>query len=117
MTTNYYHVTDLWDGWPLESLYDRYGEGAYEMYAKKWPDSANLAQVHAHVVHLHSTLRKAWEYQQEYGGEILRIDGTGLDIEMDSYEYPHPVCKEPIPVNSITILGGGECEGYREKDE
>ena len=99
--SNYYHVCSSWDGKDLQSLYAQYGDEAYVMYADKWPDSGNLSQVHAHVIHLHPSIDDAQKYADQYGGMILTIDDNGLDITIDDYEYPHPVCKHEIPAENI----------------
>ena len=101
--TTYYHVCMYWDGKDLESLYKQHGDEAYEMFAEKWPESGNLSQVHAHVTHLHSSIKEAKEFAAQYGGMILMIDDAGLEITIDDYEYeyPHPVCKHEIPAENI----------------
>ena len=97
-----YHVTKEWDGQDLESLYAIYGDEAYDIYAEKWPEAGELAQAHAHVVHLHASIDEAKGFAAEFGGEILEIDAPeDYEIEIDSLEYDHPVCRHEIEKNSI----------------
>jgi hypothetical protein len=104
----YYHVTAKWDGQDLESLYDRYGEKAYDMYADRWPDAEELAYAHAHIIHLHATEAKTKEYAEVYGGEILIINDrdNDLDVEIDGLEKGarHPVCRQTIDKHYISRL-------------
>lgn len=95
-----YHVAQSWDGQDLESLYQQYGDDAYNMYLEHWPEAGGLQEYHVHYVHLHKTLDEAREYQQEFGGEILvvvlpddEVDGW---VETDDLEYPHPVVRDRI---------------------
>ena len=45
------HVTPRWDGGDLVPLWS---EAAF---AERWPESPELANHHAHVVHLHDNVR------------------------------------------------------------
>lgn len=110
--SNYYHVAEKWDGEAIESLFDRFGNDAEQMFIERWPDCGELSQDHPYVIHLHDNLSDAEEYVEYLKSEgaqtaqILKIDGTNLDIEEDNYEValPHPVCKESIPTQLITAL-------------
>lgn len=104
-----YHVAaDGWDGGDLVSLYERYGADAYEMYADRWPEAAELAQYHAHYVHLYGTAGEAVEHQEQFGGIILAVDipdEAEITIETDSLEFPHPIVRDRIPARYISVYG------------
>ena len=106
----YYHVCEHWDGGDLESLYARYGQEAYQRYAERWPEAGELAQYHVHVIHLHSSLEEAEEYQEAYGGEILVIDDPDDELEVvtDDLEYPHPVVRGRIEARFVKPVNNGK---------
>lgn len=100
-----YHVTTgQWNGDDLLSLYRQFGDEAYEEYAKKWPEAGELVQYHVHYIHLHGNLEEAIQFAREFGGEILEIDATELDIEIDNLEYPHPMVRDCIPAAHVKRL-------------
>ncbi len=96
--TTYYHVAKDWDGEAIESLYDQYGDEAYDIYAEKWPEAGELAQYHAHVVHLYADRKQAEEHADTFGGDVLVIDDQDdeLEITIDTLEFGHPVCNHEI---------------------
>jgi len=99
-----YHVCKNWDGCNIESLYKQYGDEAYRIFAKKWPDAAELAEYHVHYVHCHFALDEAKEYQTEFGGEIIAIDAEYLDVVIDTLEYPHPMVYGEISKENLYKL-------------
>ena len=104
-TIYHVHVGHDWaPGDDLLSLYEVYGDAAYEMYAERWPDARELAIYHAHYVHCHATLVEAVKYQSEYGGQILEIETDELDVFIDRLEYPHPCVRDMIPAEYITQM-------------
>ena len=99
--TTLYHVATDYDGGDLNSLYNQYGNDAYDMFAERWPESDNLGQYHAHYVHLHDNMQDAQGFAATYGGEILIIDATDLDVKIDNLEYRHPIVEGCIPSQYI----------------
>ena len=99
-----YHVCRDWDGNNLQSLYEQYGDQAYDIFLSKWPDAGELAEYHVHYIHCHSALDEAKEYQAEYGGQIIAIDAEYLDVIIDNLEYPHPMVYGEITLDKITRI-------------
>lgn len=98
-----YHVANKWDGQKLESLYNQIGEEAYEEYANKWPEAAELAQEHAHYVHCYETLEDALNHKQEFGGEVLKIElDEFVEVEIDNLEFAHPMVRDEIDADLIS---------------
>lgn len=86
-----YHVTPKWDGGDLKSAKEFYGSetAAIKQFCEKWGADVEHAYHHVTYVFLHDTLDEAREFQAEYGGEILAIDDTYLEITIDGVEgYP-----------------------------
>ena len=100
----YYHVTQSWDGGDLESLYNREGDDAYEIFAKRWPESGGMAYNHINLIHLHDNISDAERFVRDFGGEILEIELEEDDVEIDDLEYPHPVSRYPIDSYNIRRL-------------
>jgi hypothetical protein len=111
-----YHVTRGWDGGDLRSLARRVDDGdlgldeALEQVAARWCDGC-LATAEryldgdGHEVHCHATLAEAIAYRDEWcdGGEVLSIDAAGL-VVAEGCEYPHPVVRDLIPADAITVV-------------
>lgn len=101
-----YHVAPEGHSGNLLSLYKQYGDDAYQMYAGRWPESGNLAQDHAHYVHLHDNLKDAKAFAAQRGGKIYSIDPSMLaddwiDVINDRLEYPHPMVRDEIPAEYL----------------
>ena len=94
-----YHVTPKWDGGDLVPIGDE------DAYTARWPDAGNLARYHAHVVHLHASRERAEEMQAVFGGEILVVDVSGVDVNFDTLEAscPHWTAAR-IPARAIKRL-------------
>ena len=102
-----YHVCARWDGDDLRSLVTRLGEmEGIEEYARRWPDAGDLALDHAYRVHLYATLAEAVAHRDEYGGEILEIDATWLNPEVDGAEFAHPMVAR-VPAHCVRRLSEG----------
>ena len=97
----FYHVTKNWDGGDLESLYDREGDEAYEIFAERWPEAGGLADNHINLIHLHDNLSDAERFVRDFGGEILEIELDEDAVEIDNLEYPHPVSRYTIDAEYI----------------
>lgn len=104
-----YHVAPEGHSGPLLSLYKQHGDDAYQMYAGRWPESGNLAQDHAHYVHLHDNLKDAKAFAAQRGGKIYSIDPSTLaddwiDVINDRLEYPHPMVRDEIPAEYLKTI-------------
>jgi len=98
----FYHVTEKWDGGDLVPC------GNPETFAERWPDAGELAQVHAHVVHLYSNVADAVRHAAWFcggAGDILTIDEDAIDWHTDDLEFPHPVCAR-VPAHAVRRLDG-----------
>jgi hypothetical protein len=111
-----YHVTTGWDGGDLRPLARRVDDGdldldaALEMVAARWFDGdLRMAEEYlgrdGREVHCHATLAEALDYREEWceGGEVLAVDADGLDVA-EGVEYPHPVVRDAIPADRITVI-------------
>jgi hypothetical protein len=80
-----YHVTPKWDGGNLQSARDRFGEqAAIEMFCQKWgTEDGSFAADQVSKIYLYATLDEALAHQRDYGGEILAIDDTWLEVFED----------------------------------
>jgi len=89
-----YHVTPKWDGQDLAPAASRIGEAeAIEMFMAKWEtDDTSFAQDQVSKVYLYNNIEQAVSHQDTYGGEILVIDATYLDIVIDEIEG-YPTCR------------------------
>jgi hypothetical protein len=97
-----YHVAPEGHQGDLISLYDQYGEPAYDMYADRWPDAGDLVFVHAHYVHCYATIEQARDHIHD--GVICEIDATDLEVVIDDLEFPHPMVEGVIDASLITII-------------
>jgi len=94
-----YHVAPSDHTGDLASLYSQHGDAAYDMYAKRWPDAGDLAQYHAHYVHLYDSLADAHMHASVHGGKIYRVlPDDLLVVERDALEFDHPMVRNGIPV-------------------
>ena len=98
-----YHVCPEWDGSDLLSLFEQIGEEAYVVFAKKHEINNKLGIGNAHFVHCHYTVEEAREYQRNFGGQILEIDATALEVKHDCIEYPHPMVRGRIPKQYVRL--------------
>lgn len=80
----------------------KHGDDAYEIYAERWPEAGELGTYHAHYIHCYETLEEAQDHVDEYGGTVLVIDTTDMDVVIDNLEFPHPMVQERIPAAAIT---------------
>lgn len=98
-----YHVAKNYDGGDLLSLYEQFGDEAYDMFAERWTDAGELGVYHVHMVHLFETLAEAQDWSAECGGDVLEIETVDLDITIDKLEkgHPHPVAKR-IPAKNVS---------------
>jgi hypothetical protein len=89
-----YHVTPKWDGKDLESAASKMGEvAAIEIFLAKWQtEDDSFAQDQVTKVYFYNTINEAISHQETYGGEILAIDETYLDIAIDEIEG-YPTCR------------------------
>ena len=92
-----YHVTPKWDGGDLLSLYEQLGNVAYDIFAQKHEIDNKLGIGNAHFVHCHYTVEEAREYKKIFGGQILEIDASMLEVKHDCIEYPHPRVRGRMP--------------------
>ena len=99
-----YHVCPEWNGDDLLSLYEQLGEEAYGVFARKHEIDNKLGIGNAHFVHCHYTVEEAVEYKRVFGGQILEIDASKLEVKHDCIEYPHPMVRNVIPKEYIRIL-------------
>lgn len=102
--TKYYHVAPADHSGDLISLYDQLGEAAYAVYAERWPDAGELAQYHAHYVHMYATIEEARKHVNS--GKIYEIDAEALEdecieVEIDNLEFPHPMVRGVIPAHLL----------------
>jgi hypothetical protein len=89
MPSRLYHVVpknaDLSRG--LQSLYRRFGNKAYDMFAKRWPEAANLGEYHAHNNMFFDNLPDAQFHADAVGGRIIEIDPLKVDdLKFDKLE-------------------------------
>lgn len=111
MTTIYHVCRGDWDGRDLLPFASRYewSDDACEMILAAWPDLITADKAWEYYctdgrqVHCHATLEQARDFADEYGGAVLEIDATGLDIA-EGREYPHPVVCGPIPACRIKVI-------------
>lgn len=97
---NFYHVTPEWDGNDLVPLEDE------DEFLRRWPESGELKQYHAYVVHMYDSLDAARDHLSDLGqGEILVIDPEEIEWTLDTLEphLPHPVAYE-VPKRAISRL-------------
>lgn len=99
-----YHVCPRWDGGDLLSLFEQIGEEAYAVFAQKYGIDNKLGIDNAHFVHCHYTVEEAREHQRIFGGEILEIDASMLEVKHDCIEYPHPKVRGRIPKQYVRVL-------------
>lgn len=107
MDQKYYHVTEKWDGLDLECLADRLGEeDAIEEFCQRWDcDNAAFAADQVCKVYLYATLSEAMDHQEDFGGEILEIDGEYIDTMEDWAEGRCVICTmDSVPAEAITKL-------------
>ena len=96
-----YHVTKEWDGKDLVSAAKRYGEaGAIDMFCKKWDADESFAIDQITKVYVYSTIEDAQEHKDVYGGEILEIDDTYLELVVD--EIKGQLCSQ-YPISATDI--------------
>lgn len=100
--TTLYHVTPKWDGQDLKSAASRLGEcEAIDIFMAKWQtEDSSFAQDQVVKIYFYRSLAEAINHQENYGGEILDIDDTWLDIKVDEIEG-YPTCRGPVSVSDI----------------
>lgn len=112
-----YHVAPPeYTSGPLRSLFSQMGDDAYEEFAKRWPEAADLGQYHADNVFLFDDLAEAQKYADWKGGNIVQVDPTDLDVQYDMLEVPYgrkkgyPYVSGQIPENALRgyVYGGGQ---------
>jgi hypothetical protein len=105
----YYHVCKRWDGYDLQSLYQRCNKNelqAIKRYAQRWPDAGELAQYHIMYVHCWDNYNDAKQHAHDIRGQILAIDtdildNNGIDYCIDMLEFAHPIVRDYIPKDAI----------------
>lgn len=97
-----YHVSKKWDGGDLLSLHEQLGDDAYEEFRNRWPDSGGLAFSHSDLIHLYTTLDEAENHAAEFGGEVLVVDLSNIEWNIDKKEFPHPVVRGKIPKRYVS---------------
>ena len=105
----FYHVTEKWDGYELESLQAQYGDNALDVFVERWPEAENLAYEHSNRIHMFDNIADALDFKTETkSSQILEIS---LDDErkdeiffmIDELEFNHPVACASIPAEYIKI--------------
>lgn len=78
------------EGQPLRSLVDQYGDKAYNMFNKRWPDTgADMGIYHARQTMFYDNLKDAQEHAQSYGGKVLKVDPKKVnELFFDEAEKP-----------------------------
>jgi len=106
-----YHVSQTYQGGDLESSATQMGESeAIEAFCEKWDNAdASLAVYHVNYIHCHDTIEQAREFAEEFGGNVFAIDADAMaddyiEIERDTLEYDHPIIRDEIPAEFITIV-------------
>lgn len=104
----FYHVAPPeYSGGALKSLYSQMGNDAYDEFARRWPEAANMGEYHADNVFMFDDLADAMAHAESTGGNILRIDPEYLDVSYDMLEVPsgrkkgYPFVQREIPADSI----------------
>lgn len=105
MATTLYHVCrGEWDGSDLLSLSRmmQWGDEAAEYIAANWPDCDPWVYycTEGRYIHCHETLDQAREFAAEFGGQVVEIDASELEVGIGA-EYPHPVVECSIPAEYI----------------
>ena len=102
----YYHVAgNDYRGGDILSLYARMGDAAYDEFANRWPEAAEMAFAHAHYVFLYQDRSDADDHAAAFGGQVVAVDGTGLDVVVDAHEG-FPVVRDRIPSGNINPQDG-----------
>lgn len=108
MSTIYHVIRGEWDGGPIEPLQARmqWSDETSEAIAAAWPDCdpAEYYFSEGAEIHCHETIEQASEFAAEYGGVIVAIDASGLDVRVGR-EYPHPVLRDRVTVDRVEVIG------------
>lgn len=97
-----YHVAPAHHEGPLLSLARQHGTEAGDIYCERWPEAdAALGAYHAEYIHCYDTLEQAVEHAEVYGGVVLEIDESDLDVVRDTLEFDHPMVRDEIPESAI----------------
>ncbi len=107
-----WHVVgpDYVTGQPLQSLYRRHGNKAYDMFAQKWPEAGNLGEYHAHRNFFYDNMKEAEEHADVFGGRVMKIDpkkvgGLYLDTLEKSYKKPgFWATAEDVPPEALKFI-------------
>lgn len=115
--TLYHVVGSQWaEGQPLKSLASMmpWGDDVAEMLISKWDiHTTDMAYDYyctdGREVHCLPTLAAAVDFRTEYapGCRILQIDASSLEVTTGR-EYPHPVVRDEIPAEFISIVDDGK---------
>lgn len=83
-----YHVTPKWNGEDIVTASEYFGgeEAAIEAFCAKWDADTSFAYDQITKIFLFDTLEEAFEFQAEYGGEILEIEDTYIELNVDQIE-------------------------------
>ena len=97
-------------GQPLQSLYKRLGDKAYEAYAERWPEAGDMGQYHAHQTFFYDNLKEAQEHVEAFGGQVIKVDPSKVKgLSRDNLEIPYGkkegywVTGEDVPANALTF--------------
>lgn len=119
----FYHVApdDYDPGTSLTSLYRRMGDDAYEEFARRWPDGADMADYHANAVFMFDDPKEALQFQDWKGGRLLGIRPEWLDdLKYDNLEIPvgrnrgYPYFQDEIPSEWISEVDANALRAYLE---
>jgi hypothetical protein len=117
-----YHVAgpEYQSGSPLQSLYRRLGNEAYDEFAKRWPEAGDLGQYHAHNTFFYDNLADALDHADNFGGKVLKVDPSQVGgLTRDKLERPHGakegyfVTTEDVPHTAISPVAETAGEGIR----
>lgn len=107
-----YHVagSEYEAGQPLRSLYSRKGNDAYDEFARRWPESGNLGQYHAHKVMFFDNKEMALDHAILTDGTVLTVNPskvTGLTFDKLEKSKGFPgywSTKDDVPPDALSLL-------------
>ena len=106
--TTYYHVTSNWDNGDLMCGAQYYGSetAAIERFCAKWgTDDSSYAQDQVTKLYLWASIEEAQAMQEDFGGEILKIETEDLTVFEDRTERtPMLATREIIPADCISRI-------------
>jgi hypothetical protein len=112
-----YHVVgDNWrPGQPLQSLYRQHGNDSYERFGQRWPDAADFAEYHAHLIFFYDNSRDAEEHAASLGGRVVQVDPDQIDLRWDDLEAPgYWVTPYDVPGTAVRLVDNAQAEMLSE---